>query len=63
MLRPQKGNSEVLFYDTFCNFGLCTGSTLYRSVYSIHKNHRLIKITDRTLDVVFSRFRSISFTI
>jgi len=25
--------------------------------------HRLIKITDRTLDVVFSRFISISFTI
>ena len=25
--------------------------------------HRLIKITDRTLDVVFSRFRGFSFTI
>ena len=25
--------------------------------------HRLIKITDRTLDVIFSRFRGFSFTI
>ena len=26
-------------------------------------NHRLIKITDRALDVVFSRFRGLSFTL
>ena len=26
-------------------------------------NHKLIKITDRTLDVVFSRFKSFSFTL
>ena len=26
------------------------------------ENHRLINITDRTLDVVFSRFRGFSFT-
>ena len=32
--------------------------------WSLHSfSHRLSKITDRTLDVVFSRFSSISFTI
>ena len=29
---------------------------------SVRINHRLIKITDRTLNVVFSRFRGFSFT-
>ena len=34
---------------------------LFRNVKGLH--HRLIKITDRTLDVVFSRFRDFPFTI
>ena len=37
------------------------GPIYYRCIYVC--NHRLINKTDRTLDVVFSRFRGFSFTI
>ena len=62
-----------------CGRGPRTGPDIFTNIYrwfktSIHCNyrgrywddrqiHRLIKITDRTLDVVFSRFRGVSFTI
>ena len=42
-------------------FSICIQSRV--TITAVHLSHRLIKITDRTLDIVFSRFMCVSFTI
>ena len=52
-------NSIFVFSSVYCvHWG-----SLWRRLLGRNCIHRLIKITDRTLDVVFSRFLCVTFTI
>ena len=53
--------SKFIYSKPFLKFDICYNWGTYSQFFVY--NHRLITYTNRTLDVVFSRFRGISFTI